>query len=76
MRSTFIAALALSGLTSCASMTAPVIGTESTNAVCIEVGHALPTRSRSDTEQTRSEITTLYARFAAACPQHKHLIPK
>ncbi|MCF6432650.1 hypothetical protein [Leisingera sp. MMG026] len=51
----------------------PVTATE--NAICRVWGMSLPTRSRSDTPQTQAEIGEAYAVFAAACPNHSHLIP-
>lgn len=47
----------------------------SIDALCRAWGTSLPTRSRSDTEVTKSEIEAGYAAFAGACPDHKHLIP-
>jgi hypothetical protein len=44
-------------------------------ALCETWGESLPTRSRSDTEQTASEIQTAYADFLNACPAWAHLIP-
>ena len=44
-------------------------------ALCRAWGESLPTRSRSDTEVTKSEIEAGYAAFAGACPDHDHLIP-
>ncbi|WP_424974277.1 hypothetical protein [Dinoroseobacter sp. S124A] len=37
-------------------------------AVCRELSVKLPTRSRSDTNQTQKEIGELYAAFEAICP--------
>ena len=72
----------------CAALTLPVSGCamltgdsmrtggiETERAICEGIGFALPTRSRADTPQTRDEITSLYAAFAAACPEHEGLIP-
>jgi hypothetical protein len=52
------------------------VGSETERAICDSIGHALPTRSRSDTAQTTDEITRLYAHFAAACPRQANLIPR
>ena len=75
-----IVLLLLTGLTACGSMKVPVIGRteqyKSTAAVCTVLGNALPTRSTKDTQQTRDEITVLYADFSNACPQQKSMIPK
>lgn len=43
--------------------------------LCRQWGGSLPTRSRSDTEQTKGEIQRAYAAFSLACPDWKHLIP-
>lgn len=47
----------------------------SRDEVCRQTGAALPTRSVSDTPQTRDEITRLYTTFALTCPDWAHLIP-
>jgi hypothetical protein len=65
-------------MTGCADLTTPDTGlgqTETERAICEGIGGALPTRSRSDTPQTRDEITRLYATFAATCPDQEGLIP-
>ncbi len=64
------AALILSG---CAPLTTGAGATE--NALCRAWGESLPTRSRQDTAQTKDEIGSAYADFAAACPAHRHLVP-
>ncbi|WP_372605465.1 hypothetical protein [Actibacterium sp.] len=51
-------------------------GSATAAKICDEIGQSLPTRSRSDTQQTRDEITEAYAVFVAVCPNHEHLIPK
>jgi hypothetical protein len=43
--------------------------------LCRVWGESLPTRSRADTAQTQGEIGASYADFAAACPNHRNLIP-
>ena len=43
--------------------------------LCRVWGESLPTRSRHDTAQTQDEIGQAYADFAAACPDHRNLIP-
>lgn len=73
-------AIVLSGgfLTACATSTTPAIATETRTEAetCRQLGAHLPTRSRSDTEQTRAEIQALYAAFALICPNWAHLIPQ
>lgn len=61
-------------LTSCTTIQS--VGSETEEAICNAIGHAMPTRSRSDTTQTSDEITRLYATYAAACPQQVTLIPR
>ena len=61
-------------LTSCTTI--PTVGSATEEAICDAIGHALPTRSRSDTAQTSDEITRLYATYAAACPRQVTLIPR
>ena len=65
-----IAALTLSG---CAPMKGGATATE--NTLCRIWGESLPTRSRTDTAQTQTEIGEAYADFAAACPAYARLIP-
>ena len=72
MRIAFVIAFVMF-LTSCTTI--PTVGSATEEAICDAIGHALPTRSRSDTTQTSDEITRLYATYAAACPQHQRLIP-
>lgn len=60
-------------MTGCATSTMPA--TETEREVCIAWGESLPTRSRTDTDQTRAEIQRGYATFAAACPAFTDLIP-
>lgn len=43
--------------------------------LCRSWGESLPTRSRSDTVQTRAEIQVGYADFLNACPGLEHLVP-
>ena len=59
--------------TACATTT--TLGTETEREICYQMGAELPTRSRSDTAQTLTEITELYAQFARVCPEHEHQIP-
>ena len=61
-------------LTNCTTILTEASETEV--AICDAIGHALPTRSRSDTAQTSDEIARLYATFAAACPDATGLIPR
>lgn len=65
-----IAALILSG---CSHSTGGATATE--NTLCRIWGESLPTRSRTDTAQTQTEIGEAYADFAAACPAYAGLIP-
>ena len=44
-------------------------------AICVSLGEALPTRSRSDTARTQTEIGEAYEQYADACPDFVHLIP-
>ena len=60
-------------LTACAPSKMQATATETT--LCRVWGESLPTRSRRDTEQTKVEIEQGYADFAAACPDHAHLVP-
>ena len=53
----------------------PTEGSETEREACIAWGESLPTRSRADTQATIDQITSLYATFAAACPDHTALIP-
>lgn len=46
----------------------PAIGTETYAAFCDGLEEALPSRSRSDTQQTQDEIEALYARAQLLCP--------
>ena len=64
-------------LTACAGTTTPVIATETATEaeLCRQLGAALPTRSHSDTKQTRAEIQALYARFTLVCPAWAKLVP-
>lgn len=68
-----IAASLTIALTGCADLTTPGGATE--EALCRAWGESLPTRSKSDTDQTAREIQTAYADFANACPTLTHLIP-
>ncbi len=65
---TRFAALAalLAPLGACVPTTIEATATEA--ALCDEWAASLPTRSRSDTEQTQAEIGTLYDAFDAVCP--------
>lgn len=65
-----VIALILSG---CGLSRVEATATERT--LCRTWGESLPTRSRLDTAQTQQEISEVYADFAAACPDHAHLIP-
>ncbi len=60
-------------LTACQPMTNAAGATET--ALCRTWGESLPTRSRSDTPQTITEIGNAYSDFAAACPKFQDLIP-
>ena len=69
----FATVLSVSMLTACANTT--TLGGETEAELCRAWGQSLPTRSRADTDQTAAEIQEGYARFAAACPEFRHLIP-
>lgn len=58
----------------CTQMTTSV-GGATEQAICRSWGEALPTRSRSDTDQTQDEIGQLYDTFEAACPAFRSLLP-
>ena len=64
-------------VTSCGNTTTPAGATETATEaeICRQLGDKLPTRSRSDTEQTKAEIQELYAGFSLTCPNWAHLIP-
>lgn len=59
--------------TGCASTTGQ--GGATSDELCRQWGGSLPTRSRSDTDQTKAEIQKAYATFDLACPEWAHLIP-
>lgn len=65
-----VIALTLPALAGCA---APRIGaaTATERELCVAWRDSLPTRSKSDTEQTRAEIGRAYDVQAAACPNWK-----
>jgi PBP1b-binding outer membrane lipoprotein LpoB len=78
-RLTFAIVLSAIFLTGCERWTGAVSATEQPEAeaeTCRQIGARLPTRSRSDTEQTIEEIGVLYASFALACPEFEHLVPQ
>lgn len=76
MRTPMICVAALSvSLTAC-STSSRTVASATEAEVCRQMGGALPTRSRQDTAQTVQEITTLYATFAAVCPDWAHLVPE
>ncbi len=72
-KSLIVSAIAALILTGCSPMRTQGTATES--AICRALGEGLPTRSRSDTQQTQDEIGALYADFVAACPRFKNLVP-
>ena len=43
--------------------------------LCRKWGGALPTRSHSDSSQTKHEIQVSYATFALSCPKWVDLVP-
>lgn len=59
-------------LTGCAQTTP--ITTETSQELCRSWGNSLPTRSRSDTQQTQDEIGKAIDVFLAACPEYEHLL--
>lgn len=69
----FAAVLALTAQSGCVNWMTQAGATE--RALCQVWGESLPTRSRSDTEQTASEIQAAYADFLNACPGWAHLVP-
>lgn len=74
MLKTFATGLLVIVTSGCVNSTGAVTATE--NELCQTWGQSLPTRSLSDTEQTRAEITQAYADFANACPTLVDLIPE
>lgn len=54
-------------LSGCANTTSQGFATE--RALCRAWGQNLPTRSRSDSQQTQQEIQRLYVVFESACSQ-------
>lgn len=70
----YVSVLSALALTACETITTTP-GGETEAALCVEWGESLPTRSRSDTQQTADEIQTAYSVFAAACPDFEELIP-
>ena len=69
----FVIVLIATFLTSCGNSMMP--GSETSDEICRQWGGSLPSRSRADSEQTKSEIQAGYATFALACPNWTHLIP-
>ena len=71
MRLPFAGALTLcvASLSACVPTTRGATATEA--ELCIAWRDSLPTRSRSDTEQTQAEIGAAYDVQAAACPNWK-----
>lgn len=53
----------------CATLNPTAEATETERAVCSGWGGSLPSRSRSDTQETRDEIGLAYDVFIAACPE-------
>jgi hypothetical protein len=70
--SKFVFAAILFLVSGCAGVVAT---SETEAAICESLGDTLPTRSRADTQATIDQITRLYARFAAVCPEYEGLIP-
>ncbi len=73
MKSTFALLTIALILSACAPSRMQATATE--QSLCQVWGESLPSRSHSDTEQTRHEIGQAYADFAAACPDNTDLIP-
>lgn len=67
-RRTFAAASMLLASVMLTACSGPIAGSETEGAVCSAWKDALPTRSRSDTQQTVDEIEVGYDAFLAACP--------
>ena len=61
------------GLGGCGTMLPQSSATEV--ELCRSWGESLPSRSRSDTDQTKAEIQISYADFQNACPAFAHLLP-
>jgi hypothetical protein len=77
LRIAFVIALAVSALSGCERWKIGGIEIDArANEICWAWGQSLPTRSRRDTAQTKTEITRAYADFKTACPEHEHLIPE
>lgn len=74
MLKTFVSVLLVTATSGCVTLTGAVTATE--KELCQTWGESLPTRSRSDTEQTQKEITRAYADFANACPGRVDLLPE
>lgn len=55
-------------LSACAWTQPTLVATETEVALCEAWRDSLPSRSRSDTEQTQAEIGVAYDKFLAACP--------
>jgi len=69
IRSVIALTLCGASLSACSPMIPAVTATEA--ELCRQWRDSLPTRSRSDTEQTRAEIGRAYDVQAAACPNWK-----
>ena len=70
----FVIVLSAICLSGCVTSTMPGSATEA--EVCRQLGAKLPTRSRSDTQQSQDEDQQLYAAFSLVCPEFEYLIPK
>ena len=68
------AVLIATSMTGCAKWTGEGTATEA--ARCEIWGKSLPTRSRSDTAQTKEEISRAYAAFEMTCPSWDYLMPR
>lgn len=66
-----VTALMLCGVSLSACAPTMIADTATERELCIQWRDSLPTRSRSDTEQTRAEIGRAYDIQAAACPNWK-----
>jgi hypothetical protein len=62
----FVVVLVLLAVSGCSWTKMTTRGT-AIEAVCLEWGGSLPTRSREDTEQTQIEIGTAYRVYRAVC---------
>lgn len=75
MKTLTLFAAMLSVILMSACGTTRIEGSATEREICRQMGESLPTRSKSDTQQTIDEISETYAKFALVCPGWEHLIP-